>query len=243
MAKPKFIELTEDDLIPILYEDRAVMALDKPAHWMLVPFTWQKTNRNLQAALVSSIAAGHFWARSRNLRFLRHVHRLDADTTGILLFGKSPGAVDSISRLFEERWMKKTYLAVVNGVPPKSEWTCKLALSPHENEIGKVRVNAKDGKAAETHFTVLRSGNGKSLVEARPVTGRTHQIRVHLTESGFPILGDPLYGGGPAVHAAFPLALRAVSLAYEDPFTRKPVRIEAPRDEFLAAFGLGNARK
>src|SRR5215831_2735876 len=106
MAKPNFIELPTGETIPILYEDRSVLAIDKPRGWMLVPFSWQKTNRNLQAALTSSIAAGDFWARSRNLRYLRFVHRLDADTSGILLLAKSPGALRTYSELFESRRME-----------------------------------------------------------------------------------------------------------------------------------------
>ena len=116
MPKPTSIELPGVEPIPILYEDRSVLAIDKPRGWMLVPYSWQKTNWNLQAALVSSIAAGDFWARSRGLKFLKFVHRLDAETTGILLFAKSQGAVESYSELFESRRMEKTYLAVVDGV-------------------------------------------------------------------------------------------------------------------------------
>src|SRR6185369_4387492 len=101
MAKPKNIELPTGEQIAVLYEDRSVIAIDKPRGWMLVPGSWQKTNRNLQMALTSSIAAGDFWARSRNLKFLRHLHRLDADTSGILLFGKSMGAVKTYGDLFE----------------------------------------------------------------------------------------------------------------------------------------------
>src|SRR5438876_93531 len=101
MAKPNFIELPTGEKIPILYEDRSVIAIDKPRGWMLVPFSWQKTGRNLQAALISSIATGDFWARSRGLRFLRFVHRLDAETTGILLLAKSQGAVETYGELFE----------------------------------------------------------------------------------------------------------------------------------------------
>src|SRR6266568_3166767 len=112
MAKPDHIELPTEERIAILYEDRSVLAIDKPRDWMLVPFSWQKTNRNLQAALASSIAAGDFWARSRGLRFLKFVHRLDAETTGILLLAKSPGAVTTYGSLFESREMDKTYLAV-----------------------------------------------------------------------------------------------------------------------------------
>src|ERR1043165_9155458 len=116
MAKPSSIELPGVSPIPILYEDRTVMAIDKPRGWMLVPHSWQKTRWNLQAAIVSSISAGDFWARSRGLKFLKFVHRLDAETTGILLFSKSQGGVETISELFESRRMEKTYLAVVDGV-------------------------------------------------------------------------------------------------------------------------------
>jgi len=107
MAKTKFIELPGCDLIPILFEDRSVIAIDKPRGWMLVPHPWRQTNWNLQAAIDSSIRANDFWAKSRNLSFLRNVHRLDADTSGVLLFAKSPGAVDTYSDLFEDRRIEK----------------------------------------------------------------------------------------------------------------------------------------
>ena len=117
MAKPNSIELPGCDPIPILFEDRSVLAIDKPRGWMLVPHSWQKTSWNLQAAITSSIAAGDFWARARGLKFLKNVHRLDGDTSGVLLFAKSYGAVEVISDLFEGRRMEKTYLAVVTGEP------------------------------------------------------------------------------------------------------------------------------
>jgi 23S rRNA pseudouridine1911/1915/1917 synthase len=281
VAKPDHIELPTGERIAILYEDRSVIAIDKPRDWMLVPFSWQKTNRNLQAALTSSIAAGEFWARSRGLRFLRFVHRLDAETTGILLLAKSQGAVASYGALFESREMEKVYLAVIAGVPKQTEWSCRMKIGQDSSERGRMKVDARHGKDAETHFRVLQTGENTSLVEAHPYTGRTHQIRVHLAASGHPVVGDVLYGvlsaggevgpgretrrggdtapyqrgkgrarcphraanGTGAAKGQSPvsrpnLGLRAVALAYVDPFTRRRVQIRAPIEAFVREYGF-----
>ena len=235
MAKSNFIELPDCEPIPILYEDRSALAIDKPPGWLLAPVAWQNTSRNLQAAIESSIAGRDFWARSRGLKFLRHVHRLDADTSGILLFAKSPGAVKRFFELFESRMMEKTYLAVVVGEPKQNEWTCELKLAPDKKRFRKMKVDGRFGKEAETHFEVLKTRGRFSLIEARPVTGRTHQIRIHLAESGLPVVGDELYGKG---RGDAPLGLRAVRLAYIDPFTKRRVDIHAPTEAFLKEFGF-----
>ncbi|HUA67053.1 MAG TPA: RluA family pseudouridine synthase [Candidatus Saccharimonadales bacterium] len=235
MAKPNLIELPGCEPIPILHEDHSVLAVDKPSGWMLVPVSWQQTARNLQAAINSSIAARDFWARARGLKFLRYVHRLDADTSGILLFAKSPGAVKTYSDLFESRQVEKTYLAVVAGEPKQTEWVCQLKLAPDAKHIGRMKVDARHGKPAETYFRCLERRGNLSLIEARPVTGRAHQIRVHLAESGCPIVGDELYGKR---ERDLPLGLRAVRLAYRNPFTKKRVEIHAPTESFLKEYGF-----
>lgn len=243
-----------------------MLAIDKPAGWMLAPEEWQETGRNLFAALTSSIRAGDFWARSRNLKYLRHVHRLDADTSGVLLMAKSPGALAAYGRLFESRQVEKIYLAVVQNEPKQGAWVCRLRLAADPKKVGIMKVDAKAGKETETHFRVLQTGldakGGRiSLILARPITGRTHQIRVHLAESGTPVIGDRLYGdldrspddcsnsGMPKTGASTRqasrarqdarLALRAVKLSYANPFTRRQIRVLAPADQFLSEHGLG----
>lgn len=249
MAKTECIELDDGKWttrIPILYEDRSVIAIDKPAGWLLVPFSWQQTRRNLHAAIVSSIAAKDFWARGRNLKFLRHVHRLDAETTGVLLMATSMGSLNTYGDLFESREMEKRYLAVVLGTPKKDQWICRQKLAQDPDRYGKMRVDERDGKEAETEFRVLERMKDLALIEARPYTGRTHQIRLHLLASGHPVMGDDLYGPdagrkpyrGQQPEREFSLALRAVELAYKNPFTSRQVRITAPTAGFLRAFGF-----
>jgi RluA family pseudouridine synthase len=249
MAKSKEIELGDGTLIPIIYEDRSVLAIDKPAGWMLAPESWDRTGRNLNLALISSIQGRDYWAQSRNLKFLRFVHRLDAETTGVLLLAKNMGALRALSELFENDRVEKVYLAAVDGIPGKPEWISQQALEPDPGMSGRMRVAtgkwnaAAEGpqpKSAETHFRVLQTGSDKALVEARPLTGRTHQIRVHLAAAGCPVAGDPLYGRRPGrkpgrVEA---IGLRAVRMEYVDPFTKRKVWIEAPAETFAREYGF-----
>jgi RluA family pseudouridine synthase len=236
-VKPPVIELPDGTRVPILYEDRSVLAIDKPTGWMLAPATWKNTSRNLQRELMISIQCGEYWARSRNLKFVRYIHRLDAETSGVLLLGKSAGAVSALSELFESRLMGKKYLAVVHGIPKETSWVCRLGISEGPGAKGQMRVDERHGKEAETAFHVLERGQDKALVEAAPRTGRTHQIRVHLAAAGHPVLGDSLYGG-----RGRDLALRAIELSYTDPFQKRPVRILAPTEEFRRRFHFTTTR-
>ncbi len=236
MAKTSFVELPDGTCVPILYEDRAVLAIDKPAGWMLGPEDEEHVRRNLHVGLMEGIESGAWWARCRGLKFIRFIHRLDAPTTGVLLMAKSRGAIAPFGRLFATREVQKRYLAVTEGVPREAEWTCRLPLGPEPRQPGRHRVDLRGGKEAETGFRVVGTAGGRALVEAFPRTGRTHQIRLHLVAAGCPVVGDVLYGRPDPVG----LGLRAVELSYRDPFTGRPVHVRAPFGAFRKAFGVGD---
>jgi RluA family pseudouridine synthase len=234
------IVLPEGTRVPVLYKGRATLAIDKPAGWVLAPSSWSGKVKNLQSAIEACIKARVQWVRSSGIQFLRYLHRLDAETTGVLLMAKNVGAIRAYSDLFAQRRVTKVYLAIVEGQPPGSQWTCHLPLQPDPRENGRMLVALKGGQVAETRFRILANRNERTLLEVRPSTGRTHQIRVHLAESGVPILGDPLYGNEERQRSIRPasLALRAVQLAYEDPFERRLVKITAPWSDFIARLGF-----
>lgn len=238
VAKPDRFELPDGTPVTILYEDRGVLAIDKPAGWMLGPDDAEHHERSLHRALVDEIEERAWWAASRNLKFLRFVHRLDAPTTGVLLLSKSQGAMSAFSKIFAERVVSKAYLAVVDGVPRESSWICREPLGPDPELHGRHRVDRREGKEAETSFQVLQSLSGKSLILAKPVTGRTHQIRLHLRHAGTPVMGDILYG----TRDTRGLALRSFRLEYPDPFLKRRTVIIAPVAAFCRTYGFDPAK-
>ena len=158
----------------------------------------------------------------------RVVHRLDRGTSGVMFFPKHKQAATLISSLLKDGKVEKTYWALVSGSPDEEQWKVDAPIG----KLSKFRYGvAQDGRPAGTLFRVMGEGDGVSAIEARPLTGRTHQIRVHLAHSGFPILGDESYGGAPAAR----MMLHCRRMRFTGP---KGVVIEAvaPLDaEFSAA--------
>lgn len=170
--------------IPILFEDEAWLVVSKPSG---VAVSATETS-------AAETVEEHFSDRDA-----RVVHRLDRGTTGVLVLGKGTAAAAELSRAFADRRVEKRYEALVEGQPPDG-WV-KAALGPDKRRPRAQRVHPS-GKAAETELKTLATRDGLAWVEARPRTGRTHQIRVHLAHLGAPILGDVLYGGPTAVRLA-----------------------------------------
>ena len=203
----------------VLYEDEVLIAVDKPAGLATVP-----TADPARPSLVRAVAA--YLGRDRPRAMAIGVHqRLDRDTSGVVLFAKDPSANPALARAFGAREVEKTYHALTARPvsAPSAPWRVVSALGA----IGKGRLGRvlEGGKRGETDFVVLETLPRGLLVEARPRTGRKHQIRVHLAEGGLPILGDPVYGDR---RAAPRLMLHATRLALRHPITGERLVIESP---------------
>ena len=172
----------------LLYEDKDFLAVHKAAG-----FNSQRTPYQLKGTVEYAVEC---YMKSIGLKDpSRVVHRLDRGTSGVMFFPKHKQAATYISNLLKDGKVQKTYWALISGSPDQPGWKVDAPLA----KVSKFRYGvAQNGKPARTLFQVIAEGGGVTAVEAKPLTGRTHQIRVHLAHSGFPIVGDESYGGIPA---------------------------------------------
>ncbi len=188
-------------LPPIIHEDDALLAFDKPSGLLVAPDRWNKAGENLMSLVHARFGPG-----------VANVHRLDADTSGVLLCAKTKPALDFLSGQFQARRAEKTYLALVAVLAPEraakfaapvrapgggllAEFEIDCALGADERRPGRTRVfRRRGGRPSLTRFRVLESFGRFAWLECRPLTGRPHQIRVHLAAAGAPVLNDRLYG-------------------------------------------------
>lgn len=209
----------------ILYRDADIIALNKPAG-----IDTQPTPSRFQGTLYAALSELLIDPFRRHLEpSIGMVQRLDRDTSGVILFSISPRAHKPLTAAITSHGLRKTYLALVAGVVPPGEHEIKslLARSHRDN---CVRSIAKGGKEAVTRYRCLASCVTCSLIEVTPITGRMHQIRVHLSEAGFPLLGDTRYGGPKQLGeiSVNRHMLHAKSLDFLHPLTRQPLLITAP---------------
>ena len=160
------------------------------------------------------------------------VHRIDKDTSGLVIVAKNDQAHLNISKQIQERKVTKTYIALVRGNVRENEATINMPIGRSTKDRKKMAVT-KQGKEAITHFKVLKRYNGFTLLELKIETGRTHQIRVHLAEIGFPIVGDMVYSNGKNPFGIEGQMLHAAKLEFVHPTTNKKMEFEAPLPEYF----------
>lgn len=183
--------------VPVVYEDADLLALDKPSGLLTSPDRYDPNRPNLMKLLHAGIAEGKPWARERGLTYLANAHRLDFETSGVILLAKNKPVLVQLADSFGAEKPVKKYVALAQGSPAKDEFEVDAKLGPHPVKIGLMRVDAKHGKKSNTKLFVLERFSKWTLLRCEPLTGRTHQIRIHLRHAGFPIVGDELYGGKP----------------------------------------------
>jgi RluA family pseudouridine synthase len=203
--------------IPVVFEDDHLLALNKPARLLTSPDRYDEERPNLMKLLHKGIAEGKPWARQRGLSYLANAHRLDFETTGVILLAKAKPVLVQLANLFGSEKPVKIYVALLPGTPPTPQWEVNAPLAPFPGRPGQMRVDPKHGKQSRTGFQVREQFRGFTLVECRPFTGRTHQIRVHLKHWGLPICGDRVYGGRPLLLSEL-----------KDDYRLKPGKTERP---------------
>jgi len=215
----------------VLYEDEAVLAIDKP------PGVASHGGSGVSMGVIERMRA-----ERPHSRFLELVHRLDRDTSGVLLLAKKRSALTRIHAQIRAGTVRKWYLVLVKGSWTGGEQHVRLSLNRYLTPEGERRVSVRhDGTPAHTLFRPLRHAGGNTLLEAELLTGRTHQIRVHLAHLGFPVAGDDKYGDFPLNKSLKKQGLKRMFLhaervAFEHPVTGDPMQVAAPLAPDLQRF-------
>lgn len=220
--------LPEPGALEILLEDEQVLAVNKPAGLVVHPGSGRPTGTLVHRLLAAYPELEGVGGPGRP----GVVHRLDKDTSGVLLVARSHKAYWNLIRQFASREVEKRYLAFVHGVPRQMHGTIVAPIGRHPHHRKRMAVRA-DGKEALTEWKLIATAKDFAAIEARPITGRTHQIRVHLKHLGHPIVGDSTYGprSGSARHRLFRTprtALHAWRLCFRHPISEVPLTVIAP---------------
>jgi RluA family pseudouridine synthase len=202
----------------IIYEDPYLIIVDKPAGLSVLPDGWEKDSEYLVKML------------EEQYETIFIVHRLDKITSGVMVFARDADTHRALNTQFENHDAQKTYHAILEGNP---KWDEKIAKHPLRSNVGhkhRTAVDDKNGKPSETRFRIIKRYEESALVEAKPMTGRTHQIRVHAYALGHPLVEDFLYGARDMYGFGRPM-LHAQTLSFIHPATNERVKFSAPHPE------------
>ena len=230
IPEPKQIELKAQDIpIEIVYEDSDIIVVNKPKVMVVHP-----ANGNPDGTLVNAIMAICKDSLSGIGGEIRPgiVHRIDKDTSGLLIVAKNDNAHVKMSEQIKNHEVKKTYIALVRGVFKENEATIDMPIGRSTSDRKKMAVN-KNGKNAITHIKVLKRFDKYTLLQVNIETGRTHQIRVHLSHIGYPIVGDYTYSNGKNEFDVVGQCLHAQKLEFKHPITQKDMCLEAELPQYF----------
>lgn len=230
VPEPKITTLEAQEIpLQIVYEDDDMIVVNKEKGMVVHPAAG-----NPDGTLVNAIMAhckGNLSGIGGELR-PGIVHRLDKDTSGLLMIAKNDKAHIHMSNAIQNRKVKKIYIALVRGVIPENEATINMPIGRSTKDRKKMAVT-KNGKEAITHFKVLKRYKKYTLLQIKIDTGRTHQIRVHMAEIGYPVVGDNTYSNGKNEFGVEGQMLHAKSLDFKHPISGKPMHLEAPLPEYF----------
>ena len=227
---PKQIELKAQDIpVEIIYEDNDIIVVNKPKGMVVHP-----ANGNPDGTLVNAIMSICKDSLSGIGGEIRPgiVHRLDKDTSGLLIVAKNDKAHINLSEQIKNREITKKYIALVRGVIKENEATIDMPIARSDKDRKKMAVK-KTGKKAVTHFKVIKRYKDYTLLDIKIDTGRTHQIRVHMAEIGYPVVGDIVYSNGKNPFGVVGQMLHAKSLDFVHPITGEKLHLEAPIPEYF----------
>lgn len=219
----------QDIPVDVVYEDKDIIVVNKPKGMVVHP-----ANGNPDGTLVNAILAMCKDSLSGIGGEIRPgiVHRLDKDTSGLLIIAKNDEAHVKMSKQIQDRLVTKKYIALIRGVVKDDEATIDMPIARSKVDRKKMAVD-KDGKQAVTHFKVIKRYRGYTLLEIKIDTGRTHQIRVHMAKIGYPVVGDMVYSNGKNEFGIEGQMLHAKSLEFSHPITGKKMHLEAPLPEYF----------
>ena len=226
----KEITLKAQDIpVEIIYEDKDIIVINKPKGMVVHP-----ANGNPDGTLVNAVMAICKDSLSGIGGEIRPgiVHRLDKDTSGIIIVAKNDKAHINLSKQIKNHEVKKTYIALVRGVVKENNATINIPIGRSKTDRKKMAVDPK-GKSAITHFKVLKRYKKYTLLEVNIETGRTHQIRVHLSHIGYPIVGDAVYSNGKNEWQIEGQCLHAKFLEFKQPITNKEMNLEAELPKYF----------